>query len=312
MRRFWRLHLLRGGDTVPFALLSKVFYAPLTSSGVGAWVETTDYGAASGTAGSGGLGTDPSCATTDGYVVCVGGGTTAGSDLSNVYFATLSSSGVGAWMEGVDYGATSGTSGAGGQDVVGTSCSGFSGSIICVGGYGAGKTIAVWMSHIDSMGLRYWTSTSSYRHRVYDEQVIFAAEITGQSTIISIGGNDAYFSQVWYAPILMPTTTSTTASSSSTSSTTSSAFSTTSSSSSSSTMSSRTTSPVTTSTASTLSQSTTAPATGTATSSVASGPSSGGGIPEFPLQPIALIAATIVILASYLAVRRRDLRTPKA
>ena len=113
---------------------SKVFYAQLSPSGVGPWVETTDYGATSGKTGSGGIAIGSNaCADSSGYIWCVGG-TVSGKPVSDVFYAPVNSSGVGAWTETTDYGAASGSSGTGGVPVYGTSCVSWSGYIICVAG----------------------------------------------------------------------------------------------------------------------------------------------------------------------------------
>ena len=69
---------------------SAVFFAPITSSGVGPWASTTPYGSAP-TVPAGVPIAEQSCVTDSGFIYCVGGGTNL------VFFAPISSSGVGTW-----------------------------------------------------------------------------------------------------------------------------------------------------------------------------------------------------------------------
>ena len=121
-----------GGSTPASAYSSKVFYAQLNPNGVGPWTETTDYGATSGSTGSGGIGVfQASCVADGGFVYCVGG-TNVGT--SKVFYAQLTPNGVGPWTETTNYGAASGSSGTGGLAVSGTACTDDLGYILCVGG----------------------------------------------------------------------------------------------------------------------------------------------------------------------------------
>ncbi len=66
-----------------------VYYATISSSGVGTWISTTNYPANLYA---------PSCAIYSGYIYCVGGNANSGTQETNaVYFASVSSSGVGTW-----------------------------------------------------------------------------------------------------------------------------------------------------------------------------------------------------------------------
>ncbi|MCI4345087.1 MAG: hypothetical protein L3J87_05635, partial [Thermoplasmata archaeon] len=139
------------------SIVSQVFFAPLSAQGVGAWVETTDYGAASGSSGSGGFAAfDLSCAPANGYAYCVGGGS------SKVFFAPLSSSGVGAWTETTDFAATSGTSGSGGESVTATSCVTNTTYLYCIGGSAGGATSKVFFAPVSSSGVGAWAEATDY------------------------------------------------------------------------------------------------------------------------------------------------------
>jgi hypothetical protein len=86
-----------GGDVLVGGNLftnNGVYLAPVSSSGVGPWTSTTVYPDSNIEASS--------CVTYSGYIYCVGG--QAGSQAnSGVYYAALSSSGVGAWTAGDSY-----------------------------------------------------------------------------------------------------------------------------------------------------------------------------------------------------------------
>lgn len=115
-----------------------VYYASVSSSGVGAWTATTVY--PSGVFGE-------SCQTYAGYIYCVG-------DINAAYYAPVSASGVGTWTETTDY-PTNG--------VFETSCAISSGYMYCVAGStGAGYTDLVYYATLSSAGIGTWTATSSY------------------------------------------------------------------------------------------------------------------------------------------------------
>jgi hypothetical protein len=93
-----------------------VYYAPLSTSGVGAWVKTTGYPFTVGA-------NLASCVIIGDTIYCVGGHT--GSNVSSdAYYATISSTGVGEWVNGTGYPV----------GVWGESCVVASGRLYCVGG----------------------------------------------------------------------------------------------------------------------------------------------------------------------------------
>jgi len=98
--------------------LETVYFAPLTADGVGTWTPTATYPVAS---------VGPSCVIASGYIYCVGGETGGGQSptfTNFVYFAQISSAGIGPWSQGASY-----------PRDVGTSCVTLQGSIFCVGGF---------------------------------------------------------------------------------------------------------------------------------------------------------------------------------
>jgi hypothetical protein len=98
--------------------LGTAYFAPLTANGVGQWTLTTPYPVAS---------VGPSCVIAAGYIYCVGGETAGGQSptfTNFVYFARISSGGIGPWTQGPSY-----------PRGVGTSCVALKGSMYCVGGF---------------------------------------------------------------------------------------------------------------------------------------------------------------------------------
>ena len=70
------------------------YYAPLSSKGIGPWVETTVYPFK-------GAGQD--CLTSSTYIYCVGGWTGGDTYTGAVYFALVSPDGIGSWQQAGDY-----------------------------------------------------------------------------------------------------------------------------------------------------------------------------------------------------------------
>ena len=129
------------------------------------WNETIDYGAASGSSGTGGLSVEAqSCVGYNGYVYCVGG-YLAGNDTSRVFFAKVTAAGVGPWTETTDYGAASGNSGTGGTAAEGLSCVEDSGYIYCIGGLSAAVneyaySSKVFYAKLSASGVGPWSETT--------------------------------------------------------------------------------------------------------------------------------------------------------
>ena len=76
------------------ALSNNVYYAPLSSSGIGGWSSSTSYPSDTYL---------PSCYAYNSYIYCLGGVDGNGSPLSTVYYAALSSAGVGTWTATTPY-----------------------------------------------------------------------------------------------------------------------------------------------------------------------------------------------------------------
>jgi hypothetical protein len=124
-----------------------VYYAPLSSSGIGAWSRTTNY-----PVGMIAL----SCTASGGYAYCVGGSETVGTLESNlVYYAPLSSSGVGAWAQTTNYPVT----------VADESCAASGSYIYCVGGWtalGPREVNATYSAPLSSGGVGSWSPGPVY------------------------------------------------------------------------------------------------------------------------------------------------------
>ena len=101
-------------------LANDVYFAPLSSSGIGAWTKTTGYPS--------GI-TDASCTASGGYVYCVGGD--SGATFTQVlvtdatYYAVSHRSGVSSWTLATSYP----------LNMIHESCAASSGDIYCVGGF---------------------------------------------------------------------------------------------------------------------------------------------------------------------------------
>jgi hypothetical protein len=123
------------------------FYGSLSSSGIAKWVKTTPY-------------PNPvlglSCAASDGYIYCVGGYETVGTLESNqVYYAPISSRGIGTWNETTNYPVTIGAE----------SCSIFNSYIYCVGGdtsKGPMPVNSAYYAPVSSSGVGNWTNGTDF------------------------------------------------------------------------------------------------------------------------------------------------------
>ena len=170
-----------GGTTFPTGITDAVFFATISSSGVGPWASTTSYPVPIA---------EQSCVTNSGFIYCVGGGTDA------VFFATISSSGVGTWNPTTSYPIS----------IFEQSCVTNSGFIYCVGGTTTSSpfiTSAVFFATISSSGVGTWNPTTSYPFPIAEQSCIARA-----SFVYCVGGqaNPSGFSpgptiDVFFAPI---------------------------------------------------------------------------------------------------------------
>ena len=167
------------GNGIPSGATNAVYFASLSSSGVGAWKATKSY-------------PEPiyfqSCKVFGTYIYCVGGVTTSG-PINAVYFAKLSSSGVGTWTATTPYPAT----------IYLQSCVSGENYIYCVGGFLAGNNSnAVYFASLSSSGVGAWKATSSYPTTI-DGQSCRASGgyiyCVGGSTLSGPIGNAVYFAK---------------------------------------------------------------------------------------------------------------------
>ncbi len=152
-----------------------VWYAPISSSGIGNWTETTAY-----PVGANGI-YIPICYTTGGYIYCLGGLDSNGNAVNSVYYASLSSTGVGTWTQTTSYPIS----------LTSQACVINSGTIYCIGGEGSNQGQyynSVYYAPISSSGIGNWTKTSSSGN-FPDSATTSCVLLSGN--IYCIGGADA-------------------------------------------------------------------------------------------------------------------------
>ena len=93
----------------------EVYFAPLSSEGIGTWKATTSYPIQVAL---------PSCVASSGYLYCVGGEQSGGADSNQVYIASTSATGLGTWHQSINYPAGSLTT-----------CVVSGGNLACLGGF---------------------------------------------------------------------------------------------------------------------------------------------------------------------------------
>ena len=141
-----RIHLLRGGYTGTRATNASYFAALLPDGGISGWAATTSYPFPV---------FSQSCVGWGGYIYCVGGYQTGGLPTSLVYFAELSSSGIGAWRASASYP----------TNVTSQSCVPTGGYLYCIGGITDSKppvSSSVFSSPLSPSGLAGWSGTTAY------------------------------------------------------------------------------------------------------------------------------------------------------
>jgi hypothetical protein len=134
------------GTNATIAASNSAWYAPISSSGIGAWVKTTPYPSAIAF---------PDCTASSTDVFCVGGLDINGNGVSDVYYATISASGIGTWTSTTAYP----------FDDYGQTCVIASGNIICVGGVPNGTSSAsdsVYSAPISTAGVGSWHQAENY------------------------------------------------------------------------------------------------------------------------------------------------------
>jgi hypothetical protein len=178
------------------------YYAPLSSSGIGAWASTTSFP---------GEGVSPVCTISSEYVYCFN----TQSHLNQLYYAPLSSSGVGAWTGTTSLPSYNIT--ASGMNfpaaVLPHSCVASQIYIYCIanimpgGGPPFPPNDAVYFAPISSSGVGAWTSTTTYPNLAQGLSCAFSGDYiycVGGTTNYSFDGHttvDGDTNAVYYAQV---------------------------------------------------------------------------------------------------------------
>jgi len=189
-----------GGFTTSGDEVSSTYYASV-SSGLGAWSGTTQYP----------LAVDrESCTVIASYIYCVGGETVNGSNQNNpidsVYYAPLSSSGIGQWSAGLAYPTA----------LAALSCAPYSGYVYCIGGFDSqlSSSTSSYFGQASSSGVVSWTDLPQYPIPIDTSSCV-----TTTGYIYCVAGNSITqssqsalnpTSSAYYAAISSPVTTTTT------------------------------------------------------------------------------------------------------
>ena len=159
---------------------TQVYYAPVSSTGVGTWSSSTSYPVVMNQAG---------CSINGNYIYCVGGGS---SPYTQTYYAPISTTGVGTWTyttpvveSDYPYG------------VYIAGCTVYNNYIYCVGTGAASPQTQVYYAPLSTTGIGTWTSSTSYPLVFYYNGFsIYSGYIYCVGT-----PNTSPFSQVYYAPV---------------------------------------------------------------------------------------------------------------
>jgi len=179
------IYCVGGANSLYGPSTSNVQFARWSSSGLGAWKLTTAYPTPI---------QQQSCKAHGGYIYCVGGASPYGgynSPTNAVYFASLSSSGVGKWKSASSYPII----------VMGESCHVYGGYIYCIGGSYGSDFIPLWQVYFASLhssGVGTWSLTTGYPQDIYYQ----ACNISG-SYIYCVGGYTGanIISSVYFASV---------------------------------------------------------------------------------------------------------------
>ncbi|MEM3572508.1 MAG: hypothetical protein QW530_02145, partial [Candidatus Micrarchaeaceae archaeon] len=129
---------------------NQVYYAPVSSTGIGPWTATTAYPVPMYAAG---------CSIYNGYIYCVG--TWGTPPYTQVYYAPVSSTGIGPWTATTAYPVPMYEAG----------CSIYNGYIYCVDTWSTPPTPythQVYYAHVSSTGIGPWTATTAYPVPMYE------------------------------------------------------------------------------------------------------------------------------------------------
>jgi len=162
-------------------LTNSVYYAQISTSGIGNWTLTTAYPPNVYL---------PSCFTERGYIYCIGGADQNDNAVGTAYYATLSPSGVGAWTETASYP----------QAESGLACVISSGDIYCLGGMGAENsyTNAAYYAPISPSGIGAWKRAGDFPRA--EQTTCFSLS----NDVYCVGGFDSSNGEngaVYYTPL---------------------------------------------------------------------------------------------------------------
>jgi hypothetical protein len=165
-----------------------VWYANLSSSGIGTWARTAAYPGGTSFPGCSGLG---------GYVYCVGGQDSSDNPVSSTYYAAVSPDGLGAWTASTSYPI----------QVIAQSCTTASTYVYCVGGLvpGGTSTASVYYAGLSPSGIGAWQQGGSYATG------LATTCVASSSNIYCVGGYDPSSGPTddcFYAPINANSTSS--------------------------------------------------------------------------------------------------------
>jgi len=148
------------------ATAGPVYYAPISPSGVGNWTATTSYPIAISA---------ESCVQGSGEIYCIGGtNDNSASATSAVYYASLSSAGIGAWTTTTSYPVP----------ISDESCVIWTGELYCIGGdTNFATTNLVYYASTTGSGLGVWSSATQYPISAQDESCIVSS-----ADIFCVGG----------------------------------------------------------------------------------------------------------------------------
>lgn len=164
-----------GGQYANTVSQDSVYYAPIAGNALGAWKSTTPYPASYGISLQ-------SCASTSNDIYCVGGTRSGGGPINNVYYAPISSNGVGSWSSTTSYPTT----------VEQESCNISNSYIYCVSG------TLVYYAPISNGGVGSWSSTTSYPSGPSDQSCSIS-----NGYIYCVGGysGPTPLTNAYYAPV---------------------------------------------------------------------------------------------------------------
>lgn len=180
--------------------VGSTYFASL-SSGLSSWSGTTQYP----------LAVDrESCTVYAGDIYCFAGETVVGSNqnspISDVYYAPLSSSGIGQWTGALSYPTA----------LAGLSCAPYSGYVYCVGGFDSGllSSASAYFRQSSSSGAGSWTGMTQYPVPIDSSSCVAAAGyvycVAGNSVTQKSQSTLNPIDHSYYAPISAASTTSTT------------------------------------------------------------------------------------------------------